>query len=153
MRAWLQARFSGLTDIDDLIQETYVRVLQVRDRSSIREPRAFLFAAARNLALNALRHRKVITFEAMSATDEALLASERPTAADLVERRQELELLTQAIQSLPERCQEVLTLRKIYGLPQREIAARLGICEHTVEVQVGIGVRRCEAFLARHGLP
>ena len=63
---------------------------------------------------------------------------------------QDLELLTQAIQLLPQRCRQVLTLRKIYGLTQKQIAARLGISEHTVEAQVGIGIRKCTEFLQRH---
>ena len=61
--------------------------------------------------------------------------------------------MTQAIQSLPERCRQVLTLRKIYGLSQRQIAQQLDISENTVETQVANGMRRCAAFLARHGLP
>jgi RNA polymerase sigma-70 factor (ECF subfamily) len=44
----------------------------------------------------------------------------------------------------------VLTLRRLYGLSQREIAARLGISENTVEHQVTIGVRKCTEFLARY---
>jgi RNA polymerase sigma-70 factor (ECF subfamily) len=64
----------------------------------------------------------------------------------------ELELLTQAIQSLPDRCREVLTLRKIEGLSQREIAARMGISEHTVEAQVANGMRRCAQFFRDRGI-
>jgi RNA polymerase sigma-70 factor (ECF subfamily) len=67
-----------------------------------------------------------------------------------VARNQEIELLTTAIQSLPERCRQVLTLRRLYGLSQREIATRLGISENVVEHQVALGVRKCTAFLARY---
>jgi RNA polymerase sigma-70 factor (ECF subfamily) len=67
-----------------------------------------------------------------------------------VARAEEIELLTHAIQSLPDRCRQVLTLRKIYGMSQREIATRLGIAEHTVEAQGAIGVRKCAEFFARH---
>ena len=49
-----------------------------------------------------------------------------------VARNQELELLTQAIQSLPDRCRRIFTLRKVYGLSQADIAQRLGISENTV---------------------
>jgi RNA polymerase sigma-70 factor (ECF subfamily) len=69
---------------------------------------------------------------------------------ETVARSEEIEILTEAIQSLPERCRQVLTLRKIYGLSQKEIAAQLGIAEHTVEAQTAIGVRKCAAFFARH---
>ncbi len=59
--------------------------------------------------------------------------------------------MIEAIQSLPERCRQIITLRKIYGLSQNEVAARLGISVHTVEVQGGIGLRKCIEFFRRHG--
>jgi RNA polymerase sigma-70 factor (ECF subfamily) len=46
-----------------------------------------------------------------------------------VSRSQEIELLADAIRALPTRCREVLLLRKIQGLSQKEIANRLGISE------------------------
>ena len=64
-----------------------------------------------------------------------------------------LRLHIDRIQTLPDRCRQILTLRKIYGLPQKEIARQLGIAEHTVEAQVGAGVRRCAEYLSRFGLP
>ena len=59
---------------------------------------------------------------------------------------QELELLKEAIELLPLRCRQVLKLRKIYGLSHREIAAQLGISERTVNVHLGMGLRRCATY-------
>ena len=100
-----------------------------------------------------MRRQKIIGIEALTETAADFVFDDVPGVSEIVGRRQELELLTQAIQSLPERCRQVLTLRKIYGLSQKEIAAQLGISEHTVEAQVGNGMRRCAEFLAGHGLP
>ena len=58
-------------------------------------------------------------------------------------------MLTQAIQSLPDRCRQIFTLRKVYGLPQAEIARQLGISECTVSAQLTIGVQKCTAFMQR----
>jgi RNA polymerase sigma factor (sigma-70 family) len=153
LRAWLRGIFPTLTDVDDLVQETYVRVLRTQASTPITSSKAFLFTTARNLALDECRHRNVIGFEPLAEFDGLHVLEDKPGVSETVCRRQELELLTQAIQSLPERCRQVLTLRKIYGLSQKEIAAQLGISEHTVEAQVGNGVRRCADFLALHGLP
>jgi RNA polymerase sigma-70 factor (ECF subfamily) len=60
-------------------------------------------------------------------------------------------MLIAAIQSLPERCRQVFTLRKIYGLSQKEIAQKLSISENTVEVQGAIGIRKCAEYFQRHG--
>jgi RNA polymerase sigma-70 factor (ECF subfamily) len=68
-----------------------------------------------------------------------------------VARAEDLALLIKAIQALPDRCRQIVTLRKIYGLSQREVADRLGISEHTVEAQGAIGLRKCIEFFRRHG--
>ena len=155
LRAWLRARFPALGDIDDIVQETYARVLQLRARDPLREHavKPLLFTTARNLALDLLRRRQIVPMDALPSDDELACVDDAPGVSEAVSRRQELALLAEAIQALPERCRQILTLRKIYGLPQREIARQLGISEHTVEAQVGIGVRRCAEFLARFGLP
>ena len=67
---------------------------------------------------------------------------------ETVARNQELALLSEAIQSLPTRCRQVFTLRKIYGLSQKEIAARLGISAHTVSAQITIGIHKCTEYFA-----
>jgi RNA polymerase sigma factor (sigma-70 family) len=153
LRAWLRGRFPSERDLDDLVQETFARMLKAHGSTPITDAKAFLFATARNLALDRVRRRQVINIEPIAEIAELSVLDDRLGVSESVSRLQELELLTQAIQSLPERCRQVLTLRKIYGLSQKEIAAQLGISEHTVEVQVANGVRRCAGFLARHGLP
>jgi RNA polymerase sigma-70 factor (ECF subfamily) len=153
LRAWLRSRFPSEPDLDDLVQETFARLLKAHETAPITEAKAFLFATARNLALDRVRRRQVINLEPLAEIAELSVLDDRLGVSESLSRQQELELLTQAIQSLPERCRQVLTLRKIYGLSQKEIAAQLGIAEHTVEAQVANGVRRCAGFLARHGLP
>ncbi|MDP3069549.1 MAG: sigma-70 family RNA polymerase sigma factor [Opitutaceae bacterium] len=155
LRAWLRGRFPSLVDIDDIVQETFARVLQLRARDPLRAHavKPLLFTTARNLALDLLRRRQIVPMESFSEIDGECFADETPGIGEAVSRRQELALLAEAIQALPDRCRQVLTLRKIYGLPQKEIARQLGISEHTVEVQVGAGVRRCADYLARLGLP
>ena len=153
MRAWLRGRFPDIADLDDLVQEALTRVVQARATIRAGGAKAFLFTTARNLALDQMRRRQIAAIDPIAEIDALSVYDETPTAAETAARHQELELLTLAIQSLPDRCRQVLTLRKIYGLSQREIAAQLGISEHTVEAQVGNGVRRCAEFLARYGLP
>ena len=151
LRAWLRARFPGVTDADDLVQEAYVRLMQAHATGPIACPRAFLFVTARNLALNHLRHRRIERPEGAAEIDALAVADERAGIPEALAQSEDFQILVRAIQSLPERCRQIVTLRKIYGLSQQEVAARLGISEHTVEAQGGIGLRKCIEFFRRHG--
>ncbi|MBS0662901.1 MAG: sigma-70 family RNA polymerase sigma factor [Verrucomicrobia bacterium] len=153
LRSWLRSRFPALSDVDDVVQEAMTRVWRAHEAGPVESAKAFLFSTAQNLAIDEMRRRKIVTFEPVAEMAELSVYAEGPSAADVAARNQELEILTKAIQQLPDRCRQVLTLRKIYGLSQKEIAQQLGISEHTVEAQVGNGMRRCAEFLARHGLP
>ena len=126
-----------------------MRVLQARSTQEIASPRAFLFATARNLALGRLRHSRVEAHFALTEMGDPGVSDESADVAQALARAQELELLTRAIQSLPTRCRQVITLRRIYGLSQKEVAVQLGISEHTVEAQATIGLRKLAAYFER----
>src|SRR3990172_4320894 len=135
LRAWLRARFPTLTDADDLVQESYARLLRVRETGSIACARAFLFVTARNLALNQLRHLRLERPEGLAELDASGVLNDGAAIPESVAHAEDLQLLIQAIQSLPSRCRQIVTLRKIYGRYQKEVAQQLGISEHTVEAQ------------------
>jgi RNA polymerase sigma factor (sigma-70 family) len=151
LRAYLRRAFPIVTDVDNVVQETFVRVLQARRTGELENVRGYLFTTARNQALAMMRRRDIVAIDGMAEIEALDISTDEPGVPEKVGLRLELELLTQAIQSLPERCRAVLTLRKIEGLAQREIAARLGISEHTVEAQVANGMRRCAQFLRERG--
>lgn len=151
LRAWLVSRFPTIRDIDDIVQEAYSQVLVAYARGTrIDSPKAFFFATARNRALDVVRKAGVVSAENTAEFDALTVLDESDSIPESVARNQELELLTRAMQSLPDRCRQVLTLRRIYGLSQKEVAAFLGISENTVEHQVTIGVKKCTKFLSKY---
>ncbi len=149
LRAWLQSRHPSGVDIDDVIQEAYLRVLKAREETSIQSPKAFLFATARNLALNSVRFAKVRGEDTMSRLEDCEILDERAGVHETVARNQELEVLTKAIQSLPDRCRQIFTLRKVYGMSQKDIARELNISPRTVNAQISIGVNKCADYVGR----
>ena len=151
MRAWLLARFPTLTDVDDLVQESLTRVFNARDAGQIRSARALLFTTARNLALDAVRRQRVVTFEPITDETPSSVLADNTDVIATVSKQQELELLTKAIQSLPDRCRQIFTLRTAYGLTQKQIAHELKCSESTVEKQMTHGIRLCAEFFATGG--
>jgi RNA polymerase sigma-70 factor (ECF subfamily) len=139
------------SDVDDLVQESYARLLRLREQGRMRSPRGLLFTMARNAAHDLFRRRGTAAILPVTGNEYEGVLDDRPDSAEAVSRRQEMELLADAIEALPERCRAVFILRQIENLSQREIASRLGIAEHTVESQLTKGLRRCEEFFAARG--
>jgi RNA polymerase sigma-70 factor (ECF subfamily) len=152
LRSYLRGKFPAHPDIDDLVQETYARLLQAREHGALQHPKAFLFATARNAAFDYFRRRKIVTIDGIENLELLPVLEDRPGVPEAVAHDQELQLLAAAIEALPARCRQVLTLRKIFGLSHREIAAQLHISEHTVNAQIAIGVLRLRDYLKQRGV-
>lgn len=151
LRGYLHT-IADAADVDDLVQETYARLLRAHARGPIASPRGLLFATARNAARDRFRRRAVAGTIPLTENEASCVLDSAPDVREIVSRDQEIEILTAAIAQLPTRCREVLVLRKFENLSHREIAHRLGIAEHTVEAHLTKALHRCEDFFARHGL-
>tara|TARA_B110000305_G_C19074837_1_gene463415 strand:- start:215 stop:679 length:465 start_codon:yes stop_codon:yes gene_type:complete len=150
LRGWLQNRFSNRIDVDDIVQESLLRVLKAKEVNDIKSPKAFFFATARNLALDVVRRSKVVQFDSLTENELSNVLDDAESVPESIARNQELEILTKAIQSLPSKCRRIFTLRKVYCMSQPEIAEKLGISVNTVATQLKIGVKKCSAFMHEH---
>ncbi len=155
LRAYLSRRFPSLPDHDDLVQETYARLLRVEDPARLAHPKAFLFTTARNAAIDLFRRRHVHPHDSLADSEgliELPLLDTPLTIAETLERRQRREALTAALSALPERCREVMLLRYLDGCSGKEIAERLGISLGTVKGHLLKGVRDCARYFESRGL-
>ena len=149
-------------DVEDVLQETYLRLFQAAKRQPIRSPRAFMLKTVRNLALNKLRWadalNHVVEVEKPADGESKQEFSLEEGADDLtpeiaLESQQEFSVFCQAIRALPRQCRRVMLLRRVYGLSQREVAVRLGISERTVENHIAKAAVACSDFMEAHGFP
>src|SRR5687767_13515849 len=152
LRSYLRSHFPTLRDIDDLVQETYMRVVDARNAGRVAEARPYLFSTARNAAIDLCRRDRIVAFEPIAETNRRFVVEAGNDAAETLNHDQELALLSDAFRALPERCRQVLTLRKLQGLSHRAIAAKLGISENTVSAQITIGVYRVREYLVARGV-
>lgn len=152
LRGYLRGSFPAVRDVDDVVQESYLRMWRARAEQPIQSARAFLFTVARRLALDLVRREAVSPLQRVADIAGLPVLEERPSVADTLGQQEKIKLLARAVGSLPARCREVVMLHKIQGLPQREVATRLGLSEKTVENQVALGVKRCEEFFRRRGV-
>ncbi len=152
LRSYLRGSFPAVHDIDDVVQESYLRVWKARAAQPVRCAKAFLFTVARHIALNLTARERRSPIFAVGDLAALTVVEERTGVTDSAEKNETLRLLVQALATLPPRCREVTVLRKLRGLSQKEVAAALGIAEKTVDEHLARGVRRCEAYLRKHGV-
>ena len=152
LRAYLRARFPTLPDLDDLVQETYARLIHCRISHAVTSPKALLFATARNAAVDFFRRQQIVSIECMADFERLSVLEDAPNAAEDASHAQEIELLKASVRALPDRCRQVVTLRMIYGQSHKQIAQQLGIAENTVNNQLSIGLERCRQFLTARGM-
>lgn len=151
LRSYLRTAFPSVRDVDDLVQESYLRLWRARVGQPILFTKAFLFKVARHLALDLVRREGRSPLEAVTDSAAWGVIEDGPNPAEAACSEQALQVLAEAIASLPGRCREIFVLRKLKGMPQKEIAALLGLSEQTVQVQASRGLRRCAKFLRRRG--
>jgi RNA polymerase sigma factor (sigma-70 family) len=154
LRAYLFRYAPNPADVDELLQETYARLLGLpaTESAPIRSVRAFALTVARNVALDWIRHQRVVPVDLVADMAALDVLDERAKIDEIVSSREELELLADVVQELPRRCRQAFTLRRVYGLGQKEIAKELGISENTVEQLLTRAVRRCaDALFERQG--
>jgi RNA polymerase sigma factor (sigma-70 family) len=155
LKSWLRARFPRLPDIDDIAQIAFLRLWRRQSRADstpLKSPKAVLFAIARNAALDWVRHQAIARTGPVTENDGMHVLDDRPSVVETVSARQELEFLADALRDLPTRGRQVLTLTKIYGFTEKQVAEQLGISENTVRTHVVRGMVQCTEYLRQHGV-
>jgi RNA polymerase sigma factor (sigma-70 family) len=153
LRAFLRARFPTLTDVDDLVQESYVRLVHAHAAGRPGLNRAYLFVVARNAGLDLVRRQRCVLFESLGNFDDSLVVEDRATnPAEIFSLEQEHAMLHDALRQLPPRCGEIMRLRRFEGLSYQQIAEKLGLSERTVNAQLALGIVRCRRYLAARGV-
>ena len=152
LRSHLRGAFPAVRDVDDVVQESYLRVWRARAAQPIGRARAFLFRVARNIAFDLVRRDRVSPVEAVVDVAALPAAATEADAGDPLVDRERLHLLAEAIDALPPRSRELIVLCKIDGLTHREAAARLGIASKTADEHVSRGLKRLGAELRTRGL-
>ena len=129
-------------DIEDMMQEAFLKAYQAERSSRIKKPQAFLFRTARNLAINEIRRRRNHRTDTIADPDTLFLAETAPDTSERVIAQDFLERALNAINQLTPRVREVFLLAKIEGQTRKQIASSLGITVATVDQHIASGVAK-----------
>ena len=139
-------------EIEDIVQETYIRICEISNEEPINNPRSFMYRIVKNLALDHVKR-------AESRLSTSLDDNWNDDIQDLIEHvgddptfntvaaKEEFELFCMAVRQLPIQCRRVFVMKKVYGYSQKEIAGALKISESTVEKHISFGIKRCYLFM------
>lgn len=148
---YLRRLCKSADDVPDLRQETYMRVCESAKKSPPRFPKTFLFTTARNLVIDRARRARVVSIDYTQDGITLDLSVDELTPERLVAAHQDLQQLTRAFDSLPEKTRSVIWLRRVAGLSQRETAASLGIDEGALEGRMSRGMCRLAKAVVVNG--
>lgn len=135
LRVSLARVCASRAEVDDVIQETYCRVLQSGKLEHVREPRAFLTQIARNIVTDRLRRDALVSIQAYASLDELGIVDETPTPERVATARGELRWVLALAAQLPERCKKVFRARRLHGMSRQETADSLDMNVGLVEYE------------------
>ena len=152
LRAYLRGRFPDERDVEDVVQESYVRIWKARAATPIKSVKAFLFRVARNVALDRHRRNRGGLETDVGNLSVQNVIDETADVAEIISSLEKERLLADALAMLPSRAHEVVILCKINGLSHYEAARQLGISERTVDEHLRRGMKRLGEELRKRGV-
>jgi RNA polymerase sigma-70 factor (ECF subfamily) len=141
LRSWLNQRQPFDLDADDIIQESYAILADLETVDTIRHPRAYLFQVARSVISKHVRRARIAPIHTVGDLVQLDQPDITPSPEQVAIDRDQLRQLARAIDAMPARTQQAFVLRRVEGLSQREISARMAISENTVEKHISHGLR------------
>ncbi|MCI2284814.1 RNA polymerase sigma factor [Colwellia sp. MSW7] len=136
-------------DVDDILQETFIRALRSDNKQQISSPKGYLFVVSRNLVLKKLMQQsKEIHIE----LDEALLEDDVDNTVEKeLYQKLKFERFSKVLNSLPEKHRRAILLRKLYCLSHKEIAKKMDVSVSSVEKYIATGLKQCKQSLCAQG--
>ncbi len=140
------ARFVDETTAEDITQECFLKIWEMR--SEIRNPNiaSLLFTMVRNACLNHLKHIALVDISSIEFLenlqgDERLYAKDFASNTDYSCLYNDLKSQVEKVMdTLPQRCREVFVLSRMNGLKNKEIADQLNISTTMVEKHIAKAV-------------
>lgn len=153
LKKFLTRFFSTQQDIEDVVQEVYLRAYVTEQKNVIDQPKAFLFRVAKNVAFTKLtnKSRQITDYLEDFALSEVL--DREASSDDYIEAEEMLGIYCEAVASLSDKCREVFLLRKVHGLSHKEIAKRMSLSASSVDKYLRQGILTCKAFVREKETP
>ena len=128
-------------DAEDIVQDAFLKFVPTADDKPL-PPKAYLFRIVRNLSFNLRRRRKLETMDETGDIPWWALPQGRPTPEAEFLLQQQVMMVAQAIERLPDRERAVMEMYRFQKMTLQEIADRLGISVPTAHRLVNAAMTR-----------
>lgn len=150
LKRFLSRLLSNPQDVEDVVQEAYIRAHLAERSSRIQQPKSYLFKIARNVALNQLRQSSRRPTDYIEDYHPSVAMLQDSSLEDEVMAQEKFEVLCAAIATLPPQCRKIYLMRKVYAMPYKDIATALSLSVKTVEMHIQKGHFRCTEYMDLH---
>jgi RNA polymerase sigma factor (sigma-70 family) len=138
---YVRSVWPQLSEVEDIRQEAYIRVYEAAAVARPGAPKSFLFTVVRNIMADRIRRRRVVSIEMKDDLDALNVLIDENSPEHCVGVREEFLKLAAAFEALPIECRDVVWLRKVERLTQKDVSRRLGVPQRTIEKRVARGIR------------
>jgi len=151
IRAWLKRSNLYNLESDDIVQEMYARIVSLESCDNVRNPKQYAFQVAHSVIVDHMRRARVVSIFSVGNVEELGVAAPEANPEQKATFCDEINQVVRALADLPARTREILMLRRVAGLSQRETATQLAISEKTVEKHMARGVLMLMTEFGRGG--
>jgi len=152
LERFIARRTRSRQDVADIAQEVFLRILRIKDVTSIRNPEAYLLTVAHNV----IKERAVLDRRQSASVDVEDFSVQLETAiesmfdAELDDERA-TDRLREVLLQLSPKCRAAVSLQFNDGLSYRDIGARLGVSTNMVKKYLSHAVDHCRRRMASLG--
>ena len=147
LSAYFARRLRDVSDVDDLVQEVFARIVARDSTTPIGHLGKYLHQTAGSVLADYARRRSARRVEAHVEFDPDQHGESDFDPERIVAGRQDVATATAALLSLPERTRTIFVLRRLEGVPAREVAKQIGVSVSAVEKHMVRAVRRLTAAM------
>ncbi|UYY58031.1 RNA polymerase sigma factor [Sphingomonas sp. S2-65] len=136
LTVWFKRRTGDLSEAQDLVQESFLRIVQKEGVDELEHLEGYAYRVAANILIDRHRRRRARHIEDHVGLEEVGQPTDGIDPHRELEARLALAASAEALGRLPERTRTIFILRRLEGMRHKEIAVRLGISVSAVEKHV-----------------
>lgn len=144
---WLLKKVEGSSQAEDILQDTFLKILTAGKVFSIEQPKPYLMKTATRVIIDQKRRKKIeqayLDYLTNFVSDEDVNTPEQMVLAI-----ETLDRIAMMLDGLTERTRQIFLARYLDGYSQIQIADTFGVSRRTVQYDLIKALQHCDAILS-----